>query len=116
MNKLLLSTLSLFIVNLCYANPLLDNRYVPEIKRDAKGQISRRADVLAAFKRIHPCPSTGKSSGACPGWSLDHIIPLSVYGADSVSNLQWLPNELKTCAGSICKDRWERRVYLLVYK
>lgn len=93
------------------ANPLIETRYVTEIKRLANGDIMRRADVRAAFKKIHSCPSTGKSTGACPGWQMDHTVPLSVFGADSVSNLQWLPNELKTCAGSICKDRWERRVY-----
>lgn len=95
------------------SNPLLDNRYVNEIKRDANGQIMRRADVRAAFKKIHPCPSTGLKTGACTGWALDHTIPLSVYGADSVSNLQWLPNEIKSCAGTVCKDRWERKVYNL---
>lgn len=80
-------------------------------RRDADGSISRRADVLRAFKRHHPCPSTGKTTGACPGWAIDHVIPLANGGCDSVHNLQWLPHTLKSCAG-ICKDRWERKVYL----
>lgn len=71
----------------------------------------RSADVVAAFKNIHPCPVTGLSTGACPGWAVDHVIPLAVGGCDAVSNLQWLPNEIKSCAGTVCKDRWERKVY-----
>lgn len=59
----------------------------------------RSADVVAAFRRIHPCPTTGLSSGSCPEWSINHVIPLVVDGCDSVSNLQWLPNEIKSCVG-----------------
>ena len=71
----------------------------------------RKSSVVVAFKRIHPCPSTGEPEGPCPGWSVDHIIPLAVGGCDAVINLQWLPNEIKSCAGTLCKDRWERKVY-----
>lgn len=110
MSKLLLSTLALLIVNLAYANPLLETRYVTEIKRDANGNIVRRADVIAAFKRTHACPSTGKTAGRCD-WEIDHVVPLSEFGADTVSNLQWMPPAIKSCAGKLCKDRWERRVY-----
>ena len=107
MNKLIL----LFFIALpALANPLIDERYVNEIKRDANGQIMRRADVLVAFKKIHPCPSTGKTTGACD-WEIDHVIPLSAFGSDTVSNLQWLPPAIKRCSGKLCKDRWERRVY-----
>lgn len=71
----------------------------------------RSSSVVRAFKKMHPCPATGKTSGSCSGWSVDHVIPIAVGGCDSVSNLQWLPNEIKSCAGTICKDRWERKVY-----
>lgn len=82
-------------------------------KRNAAGEIIRSAAVRAAFQKLHPCPSTGKTEGACPGWQIDHVLPLAppVCGCDSVVNMQWLPLELKTCAGSVCKDRWERRIY-----
>lgn len=93
------------------ANPLLETRYVTEIKRDANGNILRRADVLAAFKRIHPCPSTGKTTGACAGWQIDHPVPLKCYGLDAVSNMQWMPIVLKAGAGKYPKDRWELKVY-----
>ena len=94
-----------------FADPLLETRYVTEIKRDANGQIVRRADVRAAFKKIHVCPSTGKTIGACDGWQIDHTIPLKCFGSDSVSNLAWLPIAIKSRAGIYPKDRWELKVY-----
>ena len=90
---------------------LQEQRYCGPPVRTADGSIRRRSDVLTAFNKVHPCPATGLSSGACPGWHRDHIIPLSACGCDAVSNLQWLPVEIKTCKGDYCKDRWERKVY-----
>jgi hypothetical protein len=57
-----------------------------------------------AFKREHPCPSTGKRSGPCPGYVIDHIQPLSKGGADAPANMQW-----QTTAAAKAKDRWERK-------
>lgn len=79
--------------------------------RNADGSIKRRSDVLRAFQKIHPCPSTGLTTGACPGWAIDHVLPLSVGAVDSVSNLQWLPVVLKSGAGKYPKDRFERKIY-----
>jgi hypothetical protein len=95
------------------ADPLIDERYVNEIKRDAKGQILRRADVLVAFKKIHPCPSTGKITGACKGWQMNHVVPLACGGIDAVSNLSWQPTITKTCWQDWCQDRFERKVYAI---
>ena len=64
--------------------------------------------MIAAFRKIHPCPSTGLYKGACKGWAIDHVIPLNNSGIDAVSNLQWLPNVLKSGRGIYPKDRWER--------
>lgn len=86
-------------------------RYCGAPKRDTHGNIIRRADVLAAFQKAHPCPVTGKTTGACAGWAKDHIVPLACGGCDAVSNLQWLPDGLKSVAGTISKDRFERLVY-----
>lgn len=95
-----------------YAGPLEETRYCgAEPKRTADGSILRRADVLREFKRLYPCPSTGRATGPCPGWNIDHTIPLACGGCDSIPNLSWLPVEIKRCAGQFCKDRWERRVY-----
>lgn len=93
------------------ADPLVETRYCGPPVRLADGTIRRRADVLAAFRRVHPCPSTGLHTGACPGWARDHVVPLAVGGCDVVSNLQYLPNEIKSAAGTLPKDRWEMRVY-----
>ncbi len=91
---------------------LIEERYCrTEPLRDKSGKIARRADVMAAFQKIHPCPSTGLRTGACSGWAKDHVIPLANGGCDSVSNMQWLPLSLKSCMGKLCKDRWERAVY-----
>lgn len=88
-----------------------DGRYCGPPARDADGVILRSRAVLRDFQRLYPCPATGLQQGACPGWFKDHIVPLVCGGCDSIENLQWLPGETKTCAGQICKDRWERRVY-----
>lgn len=88
-----------------------DARYCGPPQRSAAGDIIRSRAPLRDFQRIHPCPSTGLSTGACPGWHKDHVIPLVCGGCDTVENLQWLPVEIKACAGTDCKDRWERRVY-----
>lgn len=85
-----------------------------EIPRDARGDIARSTAARAAFVRVHPCPSTGEVTGACPGWSVDHVIPLAVGGADDPINMQWLPQTIKACAARPdmqCKDRFERRIY-----
>lgn len=88
-----------------------ETRYCGEPRRDAEGRILRRADVLVAFRKLYACPVTGRHQGACPGWAIDHTIPLAVGGCDAVRNLQWLPSAIKSCAGTVCKDRWERQVY-----
>lgn len=102
-------------------DPLIEYRYLNPaagevIKRDTKGVIIRRADVIAAFKRIHPCPSTGLYKGACPDYALNHVITLACGGVDAVSNLQWMRNELKSCAastGRLCVDRYELKINAL---
>ena len=88
-----------------------DSRYCGPPARDADGAIVRSRAVLRDFQRLYPCPANGQAAGACPGWFRDHVVPLVCGGCDSVENLQWLPGETKTCAGQVCKDRWERRVY-----
>ncbi len=90
---------------------LQETRYCGSPARNADGSIKRSTAVLSAFKRIHPCPANGMTTGACPGWALNHTVPLSCGGCDSVSNLDWMPDEIKSCAQPWCRDRWERKVY-----
>ena len=41
-----------------------------------------------AFQHQHACPSTGRTSGACPGYLVDHVVALKRSGADRPSNMQ----------------------------
>jgi hypothetical protein len=64
----------------------------------------RSREVTRQFQRLHPCPSTAKTYGACPGWIKDHVVPLCKGGADAVWNMQW-----QTVAAAHAKDQWECR-------
>jgi hypothetical protein len=64
-------------------------------KHDSAKQTKPRRDprVVAAFRKLKPCPATGKHKGACPGYEIDHIVPLAAGGADAPSNMQWLTRQ-----------------------
>jgi hypothetical protein len=64
----------------------------------------RSRTVARQFQQEHPCPSTGLTSGACPGYRKDHVVPLACGGPDAVSNLQ-----RQTIRDARAKDRWERK-------
>lgn len=51
---------------------------------------SRDPVEKAAFRRANACPATGAIKGKCPGYQVDHIVPLCAGGADHPSNMQWL--------------------------
>lgn len=71
----------------------LGARTAPGVKRDSHGRIKRSQHTKNDFKRQHPCPATGKSSGACPGYVVDHVKALKHGGADNPSNMQWQSKE-----------------------
>jgi hypothetical protein len=73
------------------------------VTRDKHGRIKRSSEAKDAFKRQRPCPSTGKSSGPCPGYVIDHVKPLECGGTDAPSNMQW-----QTIADGKAKDKTER--------
>jgi hypothetical protein len=49
-------------------------------------------------------PASAETSGPCPGYWRDHIVPLACGGPDAVENMQW-----QTIAEAKAKDRWELR-------
>jgi hypothetical protein len=59
------------------------------VARESHGHIKRSEQAKYQFKKSHPCPSTGKSSGSCPGYVIDHVTPLKRGGADAPGNMQW---------------------------
>lgn len=54
------------------------------------------------FQRQHPCPSTHKQTGPCPGYVIDHVIALKRGGLDKPDNMQW-----QTLKDAKAKDRIE---------
>lgn len=73
------------------------------LKRTPGGKIARSTTAVNTFKRANACPATGKASiASCPGYIVDHVIPLCACGEDKPSNMQW-----QTLAASKAKDRVE---------
>jgi len=72
------------------------------VQRDKHGRIKRSSGAKRAFMHEQPCPSTGKTSGRCPGYVVDHVNPLECGGADAPSNMQW-----QTAAEAKDKDKTE---------
>jgi hypothetical protein len=59
----------------------------------AYARIERDRAQVRSFRVEHPCPATGRTRGACPGWHVDHVIPLCAGGADRPNNMQWITRE-----------------------
>jgi hypothetical protein len=70
--------------------------------RDNHGKIKRSPTAKRDFQRSNPCPSTGRTAGACPGYVIDHQVALKRGGADEPGNMQW---QSRTAARA--KDRVE---------
>jgi hypothetical protein len=60
----------------------------------------RSASIKREFQLTHPCPATGRKSGACPGYVKDHVVQLACGGPDAPSNMQW-----QTVQDAKAKDR-----------
>jgi 5-methylcytosine-specific restriction endonuclease McrA len=71
-------------------------------QRDSRGHIKRSTIAKSQFRNQHPCPATGRTRGACPGYVIDHVVPLKRGGPDSPKNMQW-----QTKAEAKAKDRVE---------
>ena len=92
-----------------YSHPYRSGRiasgYTPHssVSVNSHGKIKRSGAAKDAFKRQQPCPSTGRPSGSCPGYVIDHVNPLECGGADDPSNMQW-----QAIADGKAKDKTER--------
>ena len=64
----------------------------------------RSASAKHQFRKAYPCPTNTNTRGKCPGYVIDHIVPLCAGGADSPTNLQW-----QTVHDARVKDREEVR-------
>lgn len=89
----------------------LELRCCIEPVRKVDGTIARNRSVIERFRKRFPCPTGAKHNESCEGWAVDHVIPLACGGRDIVSNLQWLPDEIKSTDNPNAKDRWERDIY-----
>jgi hypothetical protein len=69
-----------------------------QLNRDSMSQGAGKA----AFRSQKPCPATGNTAGACPGYVIDHIKALKHGGTDTPGNMQW-----QTVAEARAKDRVE---------
>lgn len=69
----------------------------------AGADTSRSSAVRAQFQKLQPCPVTRERTGPCPGWVVDHQIPLCAGGADALHNMQW-----QRADEAQVKDREER--------
>ena len=65
------------------------SKAVPGVKRDSHGRIARSSNAKHDFQKSSPCPSTGKTTGACTGYVIHHVTPLKRGGADHPSIMQW---------------------------
>ncbi len=61
--------------------------------------------MVRAFRNANACPATGKTTGACPGWVVDHRIPLCAGGPDDIRNMAW-----QSSADGKWKDGVERQL------
>src|SRR5947209_3638523 len=81
---------------------LLSLCFLGGLPNAGSARADRSPEVTREFQQQNPCPSTGKTSGRCPGYVKDHVIPLACGGADKVANLQW-----QTTQQARAKDRVE---------
>jgi hypothetical protein len=76
--------------------------YCANCARDGKGRIRRSPAARRQFQKANPCPSTGKATGKCPGYVIDHVVPLKRGGPDAPLNMQW-----QTLEAAKAKDKTE---------
>ena len=82
---------------------LASNAFAREVGHSGRhGNTHRSSQAKHDFKKSNPCPSTGRTSGACPGYVVDHVVPLKRGGVDKPNNMQW-----QTLQEAKAKDKLE---------
>lgn len=71
----------------CHNNTKTGTYHCHSSATNVNGRSGREKRI---FRDSNPCPSTGKTRGSCPGYHVDHRVPLSCGGADKAYNMQWL--------------------------
>lgn len=103
--KYLIIFLISFSAQAVECTPYADCRYQGAPIRNADGTIHRDSKVISAYKKLHPCPSTGLHTGACPGWALNHNCSLACGCVDAVWNLSYMRDDVKKII-----DSYERKI------
>lgn len=75
------------------------------LTENVQARTHRDPTAVREFRHIHPCPSTGRTTGPCPGYVVDHRVALCVGGADAPFNMRW-----QSFNQSILKDKWECKI------
>lgn len=91
------------LIAIAAASPAAGQAARSQPRDEARAQrVHRSGSERRRFQNWRPCPATGKPAGACPGYTVDHVIPLKRGGADTAENMQW-----QTVAQAKTKDRLE---------
>lgn len=64
-----------------------NSEFCQSCERESNGRICRSPAARRAFQSGHTYPATGSGAGACPGYVVDHIVPLKRGGSDEPSNM-----------------------------
>jgi hypothetical protein len=78
---------------------------ISSTSRPANSAELRERKTVIEWRKTHPCPATGKATGACPGWKADHVWSLCLGGPDVPENLKW-----QSATESYLKDVFEREM------
>lgn len=71
----------------------------------ASAEEVRSHTALRHFAKANPCPANSQRITHCPGYVIDHVVPLCAGGKDAPENMQW--QEYKE---SLLKDKTEREL------